>query len=292
MRNIIEGLMIGHWSDHQAKTGCTVVRFPHGSVASGEIRGGAPATREFGLLAPERTVQSIDAVVISGGSAFGLAAADGVVQYLSEHKIGFPTSQGPIPIVVGMSLYDLSEGDASIHPGPKEGRSACLDSEKNKDEFISGQIGAGVGATMGKWLGAENRRPGGIGIVSAELNGVVVCSLFAVNAAGDLAGAATSDAFIAGDLGPWPENSPQSITNTTLGVVTTNLSLTKTECLLLSQSSHDGIARALFPSHTRIDGDAVVAVSTQTLEPDSAKVDLARALAVATTEKAIRQSCI
>ncbi|MGI9604568.1 MAG: P1 family peptidase, partial [Acidimicrobiales bacterium] len=120
-----EWMQIGHWSDADARTGCTVVRFDGPVVASGEIRGGAPATREFGLLDPVRTVESLDAIVLSGGSAFGLAAADGVVQLLEDEGHGFPTAHGNVPIVVGMSLYDLGVGDPTVRPGPAEGRLAA-----------------------------------------------------------------------------------------------------------------------------------------------------------------------
>ena len=121
----VEGVRVGHWTDPVARTGCTVVLLPEGTVASGGVRGGAPATREFDLLAPERTVQHVHAVVMSGGSAFGLAAADGVVDWLAGRGVGFATTGGPVPIVVGMSLYDLREGDGSVRPGPAEGRAAC-----------------------------------------------------------------------------------------------------------------------------------------------------------------------
>jgi L-aminopeptidase/D-esterase-like protein len=295
MKFPLEEIKIGHWTDTEAKTGCTVIRFPKSVVASGEVRGGAPATREFELLAPERTVENIDAVVISGGSAFGLASTIGVVEFLEELEIGFPTAQGAVPIVVGMSLYDLGVGNSSIRPGANEGRIACLDGENDKSRTATGRIGAGTGATIGNWRGKENLSYGGIGIASAEIEGVIVCSLFAVNAAGDVLDEKISESFIKknfqSSIGEEVSESTE-LMNTTLGVVMTNLSLTKSECFLLSQSSHDGIARSIFPAHTRMDGDAVVAVSTQQLEADSRKFDIARALSVFVTEKAIRQACV
>ena len=121
----IPGITVGHWTDEQARTGCTVVRFPEGTVASGEVRGGAPATREFALLDPTMLVQRLDAVVLSGGSAFGLAAADGVMVQLEDEGVGFETAAGRVPIVVGMSLFDLGEGDGSVRPGPDQGRAAA-----------------------------------------------------------------------------------------------------------------------------------------------------------------------
>ena len=293
MKFPIEEIKIGHWTDTEAETGCTVIRFPKSVVASGEVRGGAPATREFELLAPERTVENIDAVVISGGSAFGLSSAIGVVEFLEESGIGFPTAQGAVPIVVGMSLYDLGVGSSSIRPGADEGRIACLDGENT--EIETGRIGAGAGATTGNWRGKENLSYGGIGIASAEVEGVIVCSLFAVNPAGDVIDEKIAESFIkeSFELSKERENiETTELMNTTLGVVMTNLSLTKSECYLLSQSSHDGIARSIFPAHTRMDGDAVVAVSTKELDGDSRKFDIARALSVFVTEKAIRQACV
>ena len=293
MKFPIEDIKIGHWTDTEAETGCTVIRFPKSVVASGEVRGGAPATREFELLAPERTVENIDAVVISGGSAFGLSSAIGVVEFLEESGIGFPTAQGAVPIVVGMSLYDLGVGSSSIRPGADEGRIACLDGENT--EIETGRIGAGAGATTGNWRGKENLSYGGIGIASAEVEGVIVCSLFAVNPAGDVIDEKIAESFIkeSFELSKERENiETTELMNTTLGVVMTNLSLTKSECYLLSQSSHDGIARSIFPAHTRMDGDAVVAVSTKELDGDSRKFDIARTLSVFVTEKAIRQACV
>ena len=295
MKLPIEEIKIGHWTDTEARTGCTVIRFPKDVVASGEVRGGAPATREFELLSPDRTVENVDAVVISGGSAFGLASTIGVVEFLEELDIGFPTAQGVVPIVVGMSLYDLGVGNSSIRPGANEGRIACLDGENNKSEVATGRIGAGAGATTGNWRGKENLSHGGIGMAAAEVEGVVVCSLFAVNAAGDVFDEEISESFIKESFGLSEMEEAANtteLTNTTLGVVMTNLSLTKSQSYLLSQSSHDGIARSIFPAHPRMDGDAVVAVATKKLDADSRKFDIARALSVFVTEKAIRQACV
>ena len=176
----IEGVRVGHWTDIRAATGCTVLCFPEGSVASGEIRGGAPATREFDLLAPERTVQRIDAVVLTGGSAFGLAAADGVVNHLAKAGVGYPTSAGPVPIVVAMALYDLARGDGSVRPGPEEGRAAAQACDEDfAGEVPVGRVGAGTGATVGTWRGPEESRPGGLGIGVAARRDLVVAALVA-----------------------------------------------------------------------------------------------------------------
>ena len=185
MKFPIPGVLVGHWTDSVAKTGCTAILFPPGTVASGEVRGGAPATREFSLLSPERLVENIHAVLLTGGSAFGLAAADGVVNYLEEKNVGFPTPAGPVPIVVAMGLYDLLEGDSTVRPGFNEGRIAASEA---CEEMPLGQVGAGTGASLGKWQSRESKRPGGIGLGVAEKDGVKVAAIAAVNALGDLYG--------------------------------------------------------------------------------------------------------
>src|SRR5438477_3739022 len=151
---MIPAVRVGHWTDSAELPGCTAILLPEGATASGEVRGGAPATREFELLAPERTVEQVDAIVLSGGSAFGLAACDGVVRWLEERGRGFPTADGRVPIVVGASLFDLAVGDSSVRPGPAEGRAAC--EAAREGEPAVGRVGAGTGATVGKWRGPEH----------------------------------------------------------------------------------------------------------------------------------------
>src|SRR5438477_965707 len=157
----VPGVRVGHWTDPVARTGCTVALLPAGTVASGEVRGGAPATREWDLLSPERRVMHIDAVVLSGGSAFGLAAADGAMRFCAERGMGHPTAAGPVPIVVGASLFDLMVGDGGVRPGPEEGYAACV--AATDGQFALGPVGAGTGATVGMWLGPDLARPGGMG---------------------------------------------------------------------------------------------------------------------------------
>tara|TARA_B100001971_G_scaffold47724_1_gene43054 strand:+ start:2256 stop:3122 length:867 start_codon:yes stop_codon:yes gene_type:complete len=285
MRIPIDGVRIGHWTDDVARTGCTVVLLPEGTVASGEVRGGAPATREFDLLAPERTVDHIDAVVLTGGSAFGLATADGVVGHLEELGRGFPTGAGPVPIVVAMALYDLLEGGADVRPGPAEGRAAA---EAASDEVSVGRVGAGTGATVGTWRGRAHARPGGIGMGTARHGNVVVAAVVAVNASGDPDDGSTSGAVADGTFADWPAGDVEVFggrQNTTIGVVVTNADLSKGGCLLVAQSGHDGLARALFPVHLSTDGDALVAAATGEIE---AAPDLVRMLAAAAVERAVR----
>lgn len=281
------GVRVGHWTDTTALTGCTVVVLPPGTVASGEVRGGAPATREFALLAPERTVAAVDAVLLTGGSAFGLAAAEGVVDGLVADDRGFETRAAKVPIVVGMAIYDLAVGDATVRPGRVEGRSAYEGAEAS---VVLGPVGGGAGATWGKWRGETGTQTGGIGGCIVERNGLLVAALVVVNAVGDIVDGPVD---LEGDWFPdRSEISPDGSDMfgrpgeaTTIATVLTNASLDKIGCLLVAQGGHDGFARALFPAHTRGDGDAVVAVATGAID---AGVDLVRALAVLATERAIR----
>ncbi len=279
----IPGLLVGHWTDREALTGVTVVVLPDGTVASGEVRGGAPATREFALLDPQCLVDRVDAVVLSGGSAFGLAAADGVMAGLEASDRGFPTGGGPVPIVVGMSLYDLSVGSADVRPGPEQGRVA-LDSASA--EPTSGRVGAATGATIGKWRGPDAARPGWFAVSTVRRDRLVVTALVAVNAAGDIGdhGATVAAAIADGSFGEWPDRS-DVFANTTIGVVVTNARLDKSECLIVAQGAHDGLARAVTPPHLRTDGDAFVAGATGAVE---AHVDDVRLAALVAVEQAVR----
>lgn len=263
----VPGVRVGHWTGDGS--GCTVVLLPAGTVASGEVRGGAPGTREFELLRPERLVDRVDAVVLSGGSAFGLAACDGVMQWCAERGIGFPTGAGPVPIVVGMVLYDLLVSD--VRPDAAAGRAACEAAVAGP--FEVGRVGAGRGATVRKWAG--DPRPGGIGTATVRHGDLIVSALFAVNAVGDLPDGAV--------------RLPQArlAENTTIGVVATNANLDKTGCLLAAQAGHDGLARALDPAHLSVDGDAVVACAVGGVD---APGDHVRVLAAQAVEQAIRSA--
>ena len=290
----IDGVLIGHHTNEVARTGCTVVLFPDGAVASGEVRGGAPATREFALLDPTKTVTHIDAVVLSGGSAFGLAACDGVMRWCGEHDRGFVTAGGRVPIVVGLSLFDLMQGDGSVRPTADDGYRAAHDAARL---VSTGAVGAAAGATLGKWRGADHVRAGGLGIATVRRGELIVTAIIAVNAVGDLDDRWAAAAIIDGSF-VWPEPPAQlgdvpgaDGTNTTIGVIVTNALIDKVGCHLLAQSGHDGLARALFPAHTRSDGDALVAVavpSTPQRELLAAELDVARILATVAVEQAVR----
>lgn len=256
---------VGHWTG--PGTGVTVVLPPPGTVASGEIRGGAPATREFALLEPTRMVGRADAVVLSGGSAFGLSAADGVVGLLRERSLGFATPLGPVPIVVGMSIFDGSV--AGTPPDAAGGRAAALAADDD-GPLGMGQVGAGTGATTGKWRGRLD--PAGVGWAVRG----PVAALVVVNAWGD----------IGHHEPPAEPANPYGLQNTTIGVVLTTARLSKPDCYLLAQSGSTGYARAIHPAHSRYDGDAVVALATgeDTTDVD---LDLLRAAATEVMAEAI-----
>jgi L-aminopeptidase/D-esterase-like protein len=268
----VPGVLAGHWTDERALTGCTAILFPDGTRASGEVRGGAPATREWELLAPERTVDRIDAVMLCGGSAFGLAACDGAMHFCEEAGRGFPTPAGPVPIVVGAAIFDLAVGDASVRPGAAEGFAACAAAESDEPP-AEGLVGAGAGATVGKWRAEP--RPAGIGGATLRDGDLVVSALAVVNAFGD-----------AYDPSRPPEP-PHAfpLGNTTIAVVATNAELTKLDCLRVAQSGHAGIARALEPAHSAFDGDAVLAAATGGAQADPEYV---RVLAARAVETAVR----
>ncbi|WP_328469731.1 P1 family peptidase [Actinoplanes sp. NBC_00393] len=269
----------GHWTGDG--TGVTVILPPPGTVGSGEVRGGAPATREFALLDPTRLVDRVDAVVLSGGSAFGLAAGDGVMTLLREREQGFPTPVGPVPIVVGMSVFDLSV--AGTPPGAASGREAALAALRG-DPFGTGTVGAGAGATTGKWRGEPV--PGGIGMAQGQAGSARVAVIAVVNAWGDVLGG--DGRPLSGGASPARVDNPFGMQNTTIAVVLTDARLTKTDCFLLAQSGHTGYARALHPAHSRFDGDAVVALATG--EAGDADIDLLRAVTAEVTADAIRSA--
>jgi L-aminopeptidase/D-esterase-like protein len=252
MLSDVDGVLVGHWTDEEALTGCTVVLLPDGTVASGEVRGGSPATRDTELLAPGNTVERVDAVVLSGGSAFGLAAADGVMRWCEEHDRGIETPAGRVPIVVGLSIFDLVVGDPAVRPTAAAGHAAA--SVASTGATASGPVGAGTGATVGKWRGRESARPSGIGSATVRDGELVVAALMVVNAWGDVV---TGTEQIPTDVRP-----SDPFTNTTIGVVATNARLTKSQCLAVAKAAHAGLARSIYPAHSPFDGDAIVTGAT------------------------------
>ena len=277
------GVRVGHWTDATARTGCTVVLLPdEGAVASVDVRGSAPGTRETDLLRPGMLVERIHAICLCGGSAFGLAAADGVMRFLRERGTGFPTGALPVPIVPAAVVFDLANG-APTWPGPDEGYAACADAAHANGPVAEGRVGAGAGATVGKLLGPEHGCPGGVGAAAVSLpGGAVVGALAVVNALGDvyghdgrvLAGARSPDGSFAeavrvlleGGLGAAPP--PLAGANSTIAVVATDAALDRAQCRKLAELAQDGFALAIRPAHTMFDGDTVFSVSAGQAKAD------------------------
>ncbi len=259
----VPGVEVGHWTDLEAATGVTVISLPEPNLAVFEARGGAPGTRETALLAPSMKIETIQALVFSGGSAFGLATADGVMTELAAEGRGHPTPAGPVPIVPAAILYDLFVGE-NAPPGAAAGAAAYR--ARSADPVPLGTVGAGTGATVSKWNGFDNMRKAGIGSSSTRVGTATLGVLAAVNAVGDVV-----------DLnGKWitggPTLSPPEIEgfreNTTLIAIVTDAKLSKSDLLRLAVRSHDAMAVTLRPAHTRYDGDIVFAVSCGDEEAD------------------------
>lgn len=271
----IPGLKVGHWTDRDAATGCTVILCPDGAVAGVDVRGAAPGTREIALLDPTCTVERVHGVLLSGGSAFGLAAADGVMAWLEEQGIGFDTGVARVPIVPAAILFDLAIGRADVRPNATAGYAACRDASDGP--VAQGNVGAGTGATVGKMLGFGQATKAGLGSASKRIGkGIVVAALVAVNAVGDvvdpesgriiagarrpvIGGFADSMALAESTLGQTIQELANR--NTTLAVVATNAALTKAGCTRVATMAHDGLARVIRPVHTSYDGDTVFALS-------------------------------
>jgi L-aminopeptidase/D-esterase-like protein len=276
----VPGLLVGHFTLSERLTGCSVVLAPNGAVGAVDVRGAAPGTRETDLLDPANLVDKVHAVVLSGGSAFGLDAATGVVRWLEERHIGFETGYGQVPIVPAAVLFDLPvvrEGDnPKARPNAESGYAAC--EAASTAPPAAGNVGAGAGACVGKLFGLNRCMKGGIGNASVRVGPWVVGALVACNAVGDvidpatgqvLAGARTADglslldtqrALLAGERG----KRPLAGTNTTIGVVATNATLNKAQAKRLAMSAHDGLARSIRPAHTTLDGDTLFALATGT----------------------------
>jgi L-aminopeptidase/D-esterase-like protein len=286
----ISGVRIGHVT--LDGTGVTVLLFPSGSVGSGEVRGGAPATREIDLLDPSRTVSRVDAVVFSGGSAFGLATADGVMRYLVERGQGFATAAGPVPIVPAACIFDLVDA-GGVPPNADDGYAAAVAAARDEPAEM-GRVGAGAGATVGKWRGRDGAVAGGVGLAFADVDDVRIGALAVVNALGDVIAAdgstrAGSTATADTPAFPTPDHFEAGRANTTLAVVVTDAALDKSACFHLAQSAHDGFARALRPAHTRFDGDLALAVATATTtSPRPANLDRLQLAAADVVAAAIR----
>lgn len=258
---------IGHWTDQSALTGCTVVLFDHPVLAAVDVRGGAPATRETDLLASGRLVRRADAILLTGGSAFGLAAADGVVRYLAERDRGYPTSAGPVPIVPTAALFDLAVGEP-VSPDAAAGTEAC-EAAVSLNSVTRGRVGAGTGATTSKLDGPSKASRGGVGLGSARWGPEGVTALVAVNAFGDvvdsLSGESTNAAARGGidrraQIVAAATRAPDFGTSTTLAVIMVHSAVDHDTLIRCVVAAHDGFARAIRPCHTPFDGDVVFAV--------------------------------
>jgi len=292
----IPGVRVGHATDAEALTGCTVILCPPKTVGGCDVRGNAPGSRELALLASEKSMQEVHAILLTGGSAFGLAAADGVMRYLEEHGIGYETPWGKVPIVPAAVIFDLFLGNSKIRPDSKMGYNACINAT---DSVVQqGNVGAGTGATVGKWAGMEYWMKSGVGTANLSLSEIVVAALAVVNAVGDimdergniLAGARfPSGEFLAArDSTRRFVQKPLLITeNTTLVVVATNARLNKVDVNRVAQRAHDGMARAIVPVHTIHDGDIAFALATGKV-PTS--VDLVAEMGAEVTAQAIRNA--
>jgi len=291
----VRGIEVGHAQDDEALTGCTVILCRKGAVAGVDVRGGAPGTRETDLLNPINLVQKVHAVVLAGGSAFGLDAATGVMRYLEEKKIGFDTGVAKVPIVPSVILYDLNLGRADVRPDSAMGYRAAASA--SLDAPAQGNAGVGTGASVGKMFGLKLAMKSGLGTASMDIGGeVVVGAIVAANAFGDVVDPQTGEIIAglrSGKVGPLRVGkkdhfadtlammkSPAghgifgsaSRANTVIGVVATNAKLTKAQATKVAQMAQDGIARTIRPAHTMLDGDVIFALSTGTRKVDVSTV--------------------
>jgi L-aminopeptidase/D-esterase-like protein len=270
----VAGIEVGHFTDTRRPTGCTVVLAREGAVAGVDVRGAAPGTRETDLLHPSNLVEQVHAIVLAGGSAWGLDAATGVVRWLEERGVGLDVAVGRLPIVPAAVLFDLLVGDMRIRPDAAAGYAACA--AASTADPAEGNVGAGTGAALGKIFGIQRAMKGGVGTASVTVDGVTVGALIACNALGDvidpdtaqvIAGARTDDglnlrdtrrALLRGD----PPRPLLAGTNTTIGVVATDAAITKAQAHRLAVAAHDGLARSINPVHTMSDGDTLFSLGT------------------------------
>jgi len=270
----VPGVKVGHFTEARRPTGCTVVLVEQGATAGVAVRGAAPGTRETDLLDPSNTVEHVHAIVLSGGSAYGLSAASGAVRWLEERGYGLPIGSGRVPIVPAAVLFDLLVGDHRIRPDEAAGYAACEAATASPP--AQGSVGAGTGATIGKLFGMDRAMKGGIGTAAMRVGGITIGAIVAVNAVGDVIDP-TSGEVVAGALDPTGSKpcgttatllrdgtspSMEAGAATTIGVLATDASLTKAQCRLLAHSAHNGLARCIDPIHTVWDGDTIFAVAT------------------------------
>jgi L-aminopeptidase/D-esterase-like protein len=272
----VRGIEVGHAQDEEALTGCTVILCRKGAVAGVDVRGSAPGTRETDLLDPINLVQKVHAIVLAGGSAFGLDAATGVMRYLEEQQVGFETGAAKVPIVPAAILYDLDLGHASVRPDSAMGYLAA--SRASSAPPAEGNVGAGTGASVGKIRGMKYAMKSGMGTWSVNIHGVIIGALVAVNAIGDVIDPRTGTK-IAGlrssSTLDWMKKGRARAakqSNTVIGVVATNAKLTKAEATKVAQMAQDGLAQSIRPAHTMFDGDTIFALATGERQADISMV--------------------
>ncbi|MCL4396396.1 MAG: P1 family peptidase [Chloroflexi bacterium] len=290
----VDGILVGHYTDEENATGCTVILCPaEGAVGGVDVRGPAPATRETDLLRPGHLVERVNAVLLAGGSAFGLDAAAGVMAYLEDKGIGYATGAGRVPIVPAAAIYDLGVGSARVRPNADAGYSACAAARGGA--VAQGRVGAGTGASVGHMLGPDFSSPGGVGTASQQIGkGIVVGAIVVVNSLGDVVDPRTGE-ILAGArrpvVGGWADSasviksglaqSALSRAHTTIGVIATDAALSKEQANVVAMMAHDGLARAIRPSHTLFDGDALFVLSVGKKQGDVSAIGHAASEVVA-----------
>jgi len=278
----LPGVLIGHDTDERRPTGVTVVLLPDGATAGVDVRGAAPGTRETDLLDPVNTMAGVHAIVLAGGSAFGLDAAGGVMHWLEAQGRGVAVGPARVPLVAAAVIFDLGVGDHAVRPDARSGARACA-AAVPVAEATEGNVGAGAGASVGKLLGPDRAMRGGLGIATLEAHGITMAAVVVVNAVGDVVdpgtGAILAGARLAPDslalagsvdsvLGGARDQGAATAANTTIGVVITDAQLTKAQATRLAQVAHDGLARTIRPVHTPVDGDTLFAAATGTVDPE------------------------
>ena len=296
----VAGIEVGHFTDTRRPTGCTVVMAREGAVAGVDVRGAAPGTRETDLLHPSNLVDKVHAIMLAGGSAWGLEAATGAVRWLEERGVGLDVAVGRLPIVPAAVLFDLLVGDMRIRPDAAAGYAACA--AASGADPTEGNVGAGAGAVVGKVFGIQHAMKGGVGTASVTVDGVTVGALIACNALGDvidpdtaqvMAGARTDDGRALRDtrralLCGQPPQPLLAGTNTTIGVVATDAILTKVQAHRLAIAAHDGLARSINPVHTMSDGDTLFSLGTGRAGKSLGMMVLATMAAEATARATVR----
>lgn len=298
----VDGIEVGHWTDTEAATGCTVVVCREGAVAGVDVRGSAPGTRETDLLRPINLVQRAHAVLLTGGSAYGLDAASGVMRWLEEHSLGLDVGVAVVPIVPAAVLFDLAIGRPDVRPGPEAGYAACR--AASRQPVAEGSIGAGTGATVGKLLGPFFATKSGLGTAARRIGGanqITVAALVAVNAFGDVVDPANGQ-IVAGCRNPQGPGFVSTVErlhgdvrqtafglagNTTIAVVATDAVLSKEGANKVAQMAHDGLAQAIRPVHTMFDGDTVFVLATGRQTEARADVSVIGTVAAAVLAEAV-----